>query len=124
MACALIGVAGKISRHHGQPTYNHNRTIFDCDDVLSGSNGNPAADTGIYPIPTVLSILLQVICLILTNRIINSGVELSFLIPLNGAFSPLAMIFVGVFLYKEKASVRKIAVLLTACVLIGFANFL
>lgn len=67
---------------------------------------------------------MQVICLVLMNRIINSGVELSFLIPLNGAFSPFVMIFVGVFLYKEKVSVRKIAVLLTACVLIGFANFL
>ena len=61
---------------------------------------------------------------ILMNRIVDSGVELSFLVPLNGAFSPLVMIFVGVFLYKEKASVWKIAVLLTACVLIGFANFL
>ena len=76
------------------------------------------------PIPTALSILMQVICLVLMNRIVDSGVELSFLVPLNGAFSPLVMIFVGVFLYKEKASVWKIAVLLTACVLIGFANFL
>ena len=76
------------------------------------------------PIPTALSILMQVICLVLMNRIVDSGVELSFLVLLNGAFSPLVMIFVGVFLYKEKASVWKIAVLLTACVLIGFANFL
>ena len=37
------------------------------------------------PIPTALSILMQVICLVLMNRIIDSGVELSFLIPLNGA---------------------------------------
>lgn len=36
------------------------------------------------------------------NRIVDSGVELSFLVPLNGAFSPLVMIFVGVFLYKEE----------------------
>lgn len=76
------------------------------------------------PMPTILSLLMQVICLILMNRIVYSGVELSFLIPLNGAFSPLVMIFVGVFLYKEKASVGKIALLIGSCVLIGCANFL
>ncbi|WP_288325723.1 hypothetical protein [uncultured Phocaeicola sp.] len=75
-------------------------------------------------VPTVLSLLMQVVCLILMNRIVYSGVELSFLIPLNGAFSPLVMIFVGVFLYKEKASFGKIALLTASCVLIGCANFL
>lgn len=59
------------------------------------------------PIPTALSILMQVICLVLMNRIVDSGVELSFLVPLNGAFSPLVMILSAFFSIRRRRQFGK-----------------
>lgn len=73
--------------------------------------------------PTIISCLLQVVGLVLFARVIVSGVQLSFLVPFAGASFPLALVLIGLFVYKEKASVKKIGTLLTACLLIAFANF-
>jgi len=74
--------------------------------------------------PTIISSVLQVIGLVLFARVIVSGVQLSLLVPFAGATFPLALVFIGIFIYKEKASVLKIATLFGACLLIGIANFM
>lgn len=74
--------------------------------------------------PTVVACVTQIIGLVLFAKVIVSGVELSTLVPFAGASQPLVLVFVGIFFYKEKASVLKVATLLGACLLIGVANFL
>lgn len=84
-----------------------------------------AADTGIYPTYTDGSVYTDAGNMPRIDEPhcrFGSRVELSRTAQ-RGIFTARDD-FVGVFLYKEKASVWKIAVLLTACVLIGFANFL
>jgi quaternary ammonium compound-resistance protein SugE len=74
--------------------------------------------------PTLISCALQVVGLVLFARVLVSGVQLSMLVPFAGATFPLVLIFIGIFIYKEKASILKIATLFAACILIGVANFL
>ncbi|WP_316778571.1 hypothetical protein [Pedobacter antarcticus] len=75
-------------------------------------------------IPTVISCALQAIGLMLFARVLVSGVQLSMLVPFAGAIFPLVLVFIGIFIYREKASVLKIAMLFGACLLIGVANFM
>jgi multidrug transporter EmrE-like cation transporter len=74
------------------------------------------------PVPTLIGALGFLIGTGLMARLVNSGVNLSVLIPLNSTAVPLASIAMGVLLFGDTPSVPKLAVLLGACGLIGFAT--
>ena len=74
------------------------------------------------PVPTLIGALGFLIGTDLMARLVNSGVNLSVLIPLNSTAVPLASIAMGVLLFGDTLSVPKLAVLLAACSLIGFAT--
>ncbi|MDR7103649.1 hypothetical protein [Croceicoccus sp. BE223] len=54
--------------------------------------------------------------------LLHKGAPISTLIPIMAALIPLALIFVGVFVYKEAASLLRVVVLVGACGLIGWAS--
>ena len=74
------------------------------------------------PVPTLIGALGFLIGTGLMARLVNNGVNLSVLIPLNSSAVPLASIAMGVLLFGDTPSVPKLAVLLAACGLIGFAT--
>ena len=55
-------------------------------------------------------------------RLINSGINLSALLPFMAAVVPLCAIAVGITFYGESASVLKISLLIISCLTIGFAS--
>jgi len=55
-------------------------------------------------------------------RFINSGINLSALLPFMAAVVPLCAIAVGVLVYGESASALKISLLVFSCLTIGFAS--
>ena len=55
-------------------------------------------------------------------RLINSGINLSALLPFMAAVVPLCAIAVGVLVYGESASALKISLLVFSCLTIGFAS--
>jgi hypothetical protein len=57
-------------------------------------------------------------------HLIHLGVPLSGLVPLLAATVLFVTIFGGLFLYSEAASITKIAMLVSACGLVGFASSL
>jgi multidrug transporter EmrE-like cation transporter len=57
----------------------------------------------------------------LLSRVLSTGVNLSVLVPLMSAVTPLASIAIGVLLYGEAASLPKVFALFAACALIGVA---
>jgi multidrug transporter EmrE-like cation transporter len=74
------------------------------------------------PVPTLAGALGFLIGTGLMARLVNSGVNLSVLVPLVSAAVPLASIAMGVLLFGDTPSVPKLALLLAACGLIGFAS--
>jgi small multidrug resistance pump len=64
------------------------------------------------PVPTLIGALGFLIGTGLMARLVNSGVNLSVLIPLNSTAVPLASIAMGVLLFGDTASVPKLALLL------------
>jgi quaternary ammonium compound-resistance protein SugE len=58
----------------------------------------------------------------LIARILQSGVNLSILVPLMSAISPLGGVLVAILVYREHASLPKVAALAIACGLIGLAS--
>ena len=74
------------------------------------------------PMPTLGLAVGFLVGIGLMARLIHSGVSLSMLIPIMAATVPLASIVLGVVVYGEVASLAKIAMLVTACGLIGFAS--
>ena len=74
------------------------------------------------PMPTVGAALGFEVGIGLLARLIHSGINLSVLIPLLAATVPLATIAFGVLVYGESASLLKITMLVSACILIGFAS--
>ena len=74
------------------------------------------------PVPTLIGALGFLIGTGLMARLVNSGVNLSVLVPLVSAAVPLASIAMGVLLFGDTPSVPKLAMLLAACGLIGFAT--
>jgi multidrug transporter EmrE-like cation transporter len=74
------------------------------------------------PVPTLVGALGFLIGTGLMARLVNSGVNLSVLVPLVSAAVPLASIAMGVLLFGDTPSVPKLALLLAACGLIGFAS--
>ena|SRR5580692_5642013 len=55
-------------------------------------------------------------------RLLQGGTNLGLLIPAMSAVVPLASVAVGIVVYHEPASVPRIALLITACGLIGVAS--
>ncbi|MDX6711953.1 MAG: small multidrug resistance pump [Blastocatellia bacterium] len=74
------------------------------------------------PVPTLIGALGFLIGTGLMARLVNSGVNLSVLIPLNSTAVPLASIAMGFLLVGDTPSGPKLAVLLAACGLIGVAS--
>ena len=74
------------------------------------------------PVPTLIGALGFLIGTGLMARLVNSGVNLSVLVPLVSATSPVASIAMGVLLFGESPSVPRLVLLLAACGLIGFAS--
>jgi multidrug transporter EmrE-like cation transporter len=74
------------------------------------------------PVPTLIGALGFLIGTGLMARLVNSGVNLGVLVPLVSAAVPLASIAMGVLLFGDTPSVPKLALLLAACGLIGFAT--
>ena len=55
-------------------------------------------------------------------RLINSGINLSALLPFMAAVVPLCAIAIGIIFYGESASALKISLLIMSCLTIGFAS--
>jgi multidrug transporter EmrE-like cation transporter len=55
------------------------------------------------------------------SRLLKSGVQLGILIPLLSTAMPLASVVIGIAFYHESASWPRVAMLLAAVVLVGFA---
>lgn len=74
------------------------------------------------PVWTVACLGVYAVSLWVLAYLLHSGAPLSLLIPVLAATVPLATIFVGVLVYNEAASLLKIAILGSACALIGVAS--
>jgi hypothetical protein len=55
-------------------------------------------------------------------RLLNSGINLGILLPFMAAVVPLCAIAVGILFYGESASFIKLSLLVSACLVIGFAS--
>lgn len=75
-------------------------------------------------VPTALVLVAIATAIGLLAWLMRVGANLSLLMPLLSATVPLALIAVGVLVYGESASFQKIAVLVTAAGLVGFASTL
>lgn len=73
------------------------------------------------PVPTLACAGALVLSFLFIARMIHSGVNLSILAPLVSAIVPLGAVFIGILMYGEAASIGKVALLITACALIGVA---
>ena len=71
---------------------------------------------------TATMLVLFAISYWLMARMIRSGADLGILIPLMAAVVPLAVVAIGAIYYHESASQLKIALLASACTLIGVAS--
>ena len=58
----------------------------------------------------------------LMARLLNSGINLGILLPFMAAIVPLCAIAVGIMFYGESASLIKLSLLVSACLVIGFAS--
>jgi small multidrug resistance pump len=76
------------------------------------------------PVPTLVGALAFLIGLGLMARLVHSGVNLSLLVPLMAATVPLAAVAIGVLFFGDSASPLKVATLVAACGLIGYAGTL
>lgn len=74
------------------------------------------------PLPTLGFALAYGVGIALLPRIAHMGINLSLFIPFVAALVPLGAVALGVLAYGEPASLAKIGILVTACVLIGVAN--
>lgn len=54
--------------------------------------------------------------------LLHKGAPISALVPLMAGLIPLALIFIGIFIYRESASFLRIVLLCGACGLVGLAN--
>lgn len=55
-------------------------------------------------------------------RLTNSGINLNILIPFMAATVPIFVIAVSILVYGESVSITKISLLVSACLVIGFAS--
>ena len=73
-------------------------------------------------IPTVGLLVIFGLSYWLFARMIHAGANLGIMIPLMSTIIPLATVAIGILLYGESASLPRIGVLATACVLVGIAS--
>ena len=71
--------------------------------------------------PTILCVCAFIMTTWSLAKLIQSGLQLSILMPVAAAVVPLAAIGVGVLTYGESASLSKIGLLIVACVLVRIA---
>jgi multidrug transporter EmrE-like cation transporter len=74
------------------------------------------------PVPSIAMVVAMSASMWCLARMIASGVGLGILFPFIAAAVPLASIAVGTLVFGEPASAPKIALLVTACVLICGAS--
>ena len=72
--------------------------------------------------PTLTAVISINVAMWLFARLIAGGVQLSFLVPIAAAAVPLCIIAVGIIFYGEPAPIPKVALLILAMGLIGFAS--
>ena len=72
--------------------------------------------------PSIACALAFMAGLGLMARLLNSGVNLGILLPFMAAVVPLCAIAVGILFYGESASMVKLSLLVSACLVIGFAS--
>lgn len=58
----------------------------------------------------------------LMARLLESGINLSSLIPFMAAVVPLGVVLIGLLVYGEPSSALKTAMLIAACALVGLAS--
>ena len=73
-------------------------------------------------VPTIGSGIALATGLGIMARLINSGINLSALLPFMAAVVPLCAIAVGIIFYGESAPALKISLLIMSCLTIGFAS--
>jgi len=73
-------------------------------------------------VPTLACASCFVLSVGLLARILATGVNLSILVPLMSAVTPLATVAIGLFVYGEPTSATKVGLLFGACALIGAAS--
>ena len=76
------------------------------------------------PLPSIGAALAFLIGVPLMARMVNSGANISILLPLVAAAVPLGAVAVGIFAYGESASAARVIALVAACGLVGVANML
>lgn len=74
------------------------------------------------PIPTVGCVSALIFSSWMTARITQQGVDIGILVPFMAAVIPLAIVFIGIFVYGEPASLQRVLVLAGACALVGIAS--
>ena len=73
------------------------------------------------PLPTLFCSLFFLLGIGVMAHLARKGVELGLLMPIMAASIPLIGIFIGIIFYGESASILKLSLLTSACVLIGCA---
>jgi len=76
------------------------------------------------PLYTLLWAAAMLIGVGFIARLVNSGANMSSVLPLMAAIIPLCTIAMGVFFYGESASAMKIGLLCGSCLLVGVASSL
>lgn len=74
------------------------------------------------PLWTALCVTAFLISIFVMAYAIKNGLSLSLLVPMISVGMPICTIAIGVFIYKEPASVMKVLTLCTACGLVGVAS--
>lgn len=88
----------------------------------AGASLLPATRGFTAPWPTLAVIVSYMIGLICMARLMQGGMNLSVVIPIMTATIPLAILAVAFLVYHEPASLLRIALLLTATIIIAIAS--
>ena len=91
---------------------------------LVGGSLLPATRGFTAPLPTAACLFGLWLGAFLMARLITLGAPLSLLIPLSAVMLQITSVVVGVFVYHERASTRRITCLVAASLLVGAAGLL
>lgn len=75
-----------------------------------------------HPGYSIAQLTLFAISFAAMARLLKSGAQLGILIPLLSTAMPLASVMIGIAFYHESASWPRVAMLVAAVVLVGFAS--
>lgn len=73
----------------------------------------------VYTIPLLA---LFIVSMGMLAQLIHKGLPLGVALPVASAIVPLVIIVLGILLYQESHSLPKLALLCSACVMVGFAS--